>query len=96
MNEELNTIAFSARASLVALGLRFQQLNIWPVVKECVTIKQKVLQYTPLEKVLDCFINILAGGMGVVEVTRGCGRIEPGNGRLAGRAVPSNRRSATR
>lgn len=68
MNEEPNAIEFSARASLVALGLRFQQLNIWPVVKEHLTIKQKVLQYTPLDKVLDCLINILAGGVGVVEV----------------------------
>lgn len=68
MNAEPNALEFSARASLVGLGLRFQQLAIWPVVQEQVRIKQKVRQYTPLEKVLDCFINILAGGVGVVEV----------------------------
>ena len=62
------TIEFSGRASLVALGLHFQQLRVWPVIVEHVQIKQKVLRHTPMDKLLDCFINILAGGAGVVEV----------------------------
>ncbi len=62
------TITFSARASLVALGVRFQRLQLWSVVAAHVKIKQKVLKHTPLDKLLDCFINILAGGHGVVEV----------------------------
>jgi DDE family transposase len=61
-------IEFSARASLVALGLRMQQLGLWTVICQHVTIKQKVLKHTPLDKLLDCFINILAGGSGLVEV----------------------------
>jgi hypothetical protein len=61
-------IEFSSRASLVALGLHMQQLGLWSVIRQHVTIKQKVLKHTPLDKVLDCFINILAGGIGVVEV----------------------------
>ncbi len=61
-------IEFSARASLVALGLHFQQLGIWPVIQAHVKIKQKVRQHTPLDKLLDCFIAILAGGVGVVEI----------------------------
>jgi hypothetical protein len=60
-------IEFSARASLVAVGLRFQQLQLWAVVAERVKIKQKVLKHKPLEKLLDCLINILAGGTGLVE-----------------------------
>lgn len=68
------TIEFSARASLVILGLRFQRLRIWPIIEEHVHIKQKVLQHTPLNKLLDCFINILAGGAGVVEINT---RIRP-------------------
>ncbi len=63
-----HTIEFSARASLVAVGVRFQQLGIWKIVKQHVKIKQKVRQHTPLDKLLDCFINLLAGGVGVVEV----------------------------
>ena len=61
-------IEYSARASLVALGLRFQQLGIWDVVQSQVRIKQKVHQHMPLDKLLDCFINILAGGVGVIEL----------------------------
>jgi hypothetical protein len=61
-------IAFSARASLVALGLRMCQMGLWAVIAEHVAIKQKVLRHTPLDKLLDCFIAILAGGVGLVEV----------------------------
>jgi hypothetical protein len=59
---------FTARASLSALGLKFQHLQVWSVVSERVHIKQKVRQHTPLDKLLDCFINILAGGTGLVEI----------------------------
>jgi len=63
-----DTIAFSARASLVILGARFQRLGLWSVVTEHVKVKQKVLTHKPLDKLLDTLINILAGGSGVVEV----------------------------
>lgn len=62
------TLQFSARASLAALGLRFQKLGIWSVVEGHVKLRQKSLQHTPTDKLLDCLINILAGGAGVVEV----------------------------
>jgi len=65
MNEK--KIEFSARASLVARGVRFQQMGIWAEVSALVKIKQKARKHTPLEKLLDCLINILAGGQGVVE-----------------------------
>jgi len=60
-------IEFSARASLVARGVRFQQMGIWAEVSAQVKIKQKMHKHTPLEKLLDCLINILAGGQGIVE-----------------------------
>jgi hypothetical protein len=60
-------VEFSARASLVARGVRFQQMGIWAEVSARVQIKQKVHKHTPLEKLLDCLINILAGGAGIVE-----------------------------
>lgn len=62
------SVEFSARASLVALGVHFQELGIWSVVKAHVHIKQKIRQHAPLDKLLDCFINILAGGVGLVEI----------------------------
>jgi len=43
-------------------------MGIWNVIEEHVHIKQKVLRHTPLDKVKDAFINIVAGGHGLVEV----------------------------
>jgi hypothetical protein len=43
-------------------------MKIWEEIEERVQIKQKVIRHTPLEKLMDAFINILAGGHGVVEV----------------------------
>src|SRR5438552_17164991 len=38
------------------------------MICEEVTIRQKVLQHTPLDKLLDCFITMLMGGRGLVEI----------------------------
>lgn len=62
------SIKFSSCASLMALGVRIQKLGIWSVIEQHVAIKQKVLKHKPSDKLLDCFINILAGGRGVVEI----------------------------
>ena len=77
---------FTARASLSALGLKFQHLQLWSVVNQHVRIKQKVRQHTPLDKLLDCFINILAGGTGLVEINT---RVRPDHAlqRAFGRAT---------
>jgi hypothetical protein len=64
----MEKVEFSARASLVTVGMQFRRLNIWATVGEHVKIKQKVLKHTPLDKLLDCLINILAGGTGLVEI----------------------------
>jgi hypothetical protein len=63
-----NSIEFTPRASLVALGVRTQHMGLWSVMAEHVRIKQKILHHQPLDKLRDCFINILAGGVGVVEI----------------------------
>lgn len=59
---------YSARASLVAFGLHFQHLGIWSVIRAQVQIPQKKRTHDPLDKVLDAFINILAGGHGLIEI----------------------------
>ena len=61
-------VEFSPCASLVAFGLHMRQLGIWSIVEEHVKIKQKVLQHRALDKLLDCFINIVAGGLGLIEI----------------------------
>jgi hypothetical protein len=65
---------FSARASLGALGLHIQRKRIWDTVERCVHIEQKVIWHAPTDKLLDAFINILAGGHGLVEVNK---RVRP-------------------
>jgi hypothetical protein len=59
---------FSARASLALIGMRMRQMQIWETVEKQVQIKQKVRKYKPGEKLMSAFINILAGGQGVVEI----------------------------
>lgn len=59
---------FSGKASLAAMGLYLRELEVWQTVSRHVKIKQKVIKYKPLDKVLDEFINMLAGGGGLVEI----------------------------
>ena len=72
-----NDIAFSPRASLAMTGMCIQQMGIWETIGQHVTIKQKVITHTPLEKLQDAFINIMAGGHGLVEVNN---RVRPDAG----------------
>jgi hypothetical protein len=58
----------SGQASLVLVAQVFREMGLWAVVRRYVTIEQKVRKHRPLDKVLDAFINILAGGLGIVEV----------------------------
>ncbi len=61
-------VTYSARASLVALGLHLHGLGLWAIIRAHVQIKQKKRQHDPLDKLLDVFINILAGGHGLYEI----------------------------
>jgi hypothetical protein len=49
-------------------------MGIWQTIEKNVQIKQKVIKYTPVEKLQDAFINIMAGGHGVVEINN---RVRP-------------------
>jgi hypothetical protein len=65
---------FSARASLGAVGVYMRQRKMWSVIERHVHIKQKVIKHKPTDKMLDGFINILAGGQGLVEINN---RVQP-------------------
>jgi hypothetical protein len=45
-------------------------MGIWEMIGNRVKINQKTVIHTPLEKLQDAFINILAGGQGIVEVNQ--------------------------
>lgn len=56
------------RATLVALGLKVHQLDLFGPIREQVHIKQKTVRYSPTDKLYDAWIAILAGAHGLVEV----------------------------
>jgi hypothetical protein len=59
---------FSPHAALAAVGVKLRSLRLFGPVEEGVTIEQKVLKDTPLQKLYDAFITILAGAHGLVEI----------------------------
>jgi len=65
---------FTARAPLVGLGLKTQQMGLFQIVDRHVKIQQKVRWYTPVEKLEDAYIAILAGAKGLVESNK---RVRP-------------------
>lgn len=64
----LKPIEYSARSGLCAIGLKLQQLDLLAPIHRLVEIPQKTVQYTPLDKLMDAFIGILAGSRGIVEI----------------------------
>ena len=75
---------FSAHTSLAALGIRMRKLKVFePIVQE-VKIAQKIVKYSPTEKLQDAFIAILAGAQGLVEINK-CVRADLGLQRAFGR-----------
>ena len=62
-----NCISYSPRASLAITGICTQQMKIWEMIEEKVKIDQKTVIHSPLNKLQDAFITILAGGKGIVE-----------------------------
>jgi hypothetical protein len=69
-----NCISYSPRASLAIVGMNIQQMGIWDMIGQQVKIQQKTVTHTPLQKLQDAFINIMAGGHGLVEVNQ---RVKP-------------------
>ena len=61
---------FTAYASLSGIGRQVVARHIFKPIEHYVKIAQKVVKYTPTAKLKDGFINILAGGTGMVEVNQ--------------------------
>src|SRR6266567_557314 len=62
------TTHFTPAASLAALGVKLQQLKMFEPVERLVHIAQKTIKHSPSQKLSDCFITLLAGAHGMVEV----------------------------
>lgn len=61
---------FTSRATLLALGLKVEQLKIMETIGRYVSIAQKTVKDSPLDKLTDALITILAGGRGLVEANK--------------------------
>jgi hypothetical protein len=59
---------FTPAASLAALGVKLEQLNLFEPVHRLVHIQQKTVKHTPTQKLYDGFIALLAGAHGLIEI----------------------------
>jgi hypothetical protein len=55
-------------ATLVAVGMKVRQLDLFRPIREQVHIQQKTVRYTPIDKLYDAWIALLTGAHGLVEV----------------------------
>jgi hypothetical protein len=62
------TRLYTPRATLCALGVKVRSLKLFETISEHVRIRQKTIRHTPIEKLQDAFIAILAGAHGLGEV----------------------------
>lgn len=58
----------SPRATLAAVGLKLQALQLLAPIREKVKIAQKKIKHEPLDKLQDALITILAGAHGLCEI----------------------------
>ncbi len=70
MNQSITptTKHFSPAASLAAIGVKLNQLDLFGPIRTEVQIQQKTVKHTPVNKLYDAFISLLAGAHGMVEI----------------------------
>ncbi len=70
MNEFITptTKAFTASATLAAMGLKLRDLKLFEPIEQMVQIAQKTVKDRPSDKLYDALISILAGAHGLVEI----------------------------
>lgn len=59
---------FSPRTSLAALGIKLRSLHLFETISQYVHIHQKTIKHSPVEKLTDAFIAILASAHGLCEI----------------------------
>jgi len=59
---------YTPQATLAALGLKLGSLKLFSPIEQSVKISQKTVKHTPVEKLYDAFIAILAGAHGLSEI----------------------------
>lgn len=59
---------YSPRATLCAIGIKLRSMKLFDTIADHVKVKQKTIKHTPVEKLTDAFIAILAGAHGLAEI----------------------------
>ena len=59
---------YSPRATLCAIGIKLSSLKFFDTIAEHLRLRQKTIHHTPIEKLTDAFIAILAGAHGLCEI----------------------------
>ena len=65
---ECSIANYTPAASLAALGVKLQQINLFGPIERLVHIAQKTVKHSPLDKLYDSWIAMLAGAHGLVEI----------------------------
>jgi hypothetical protein len=85
------TTSFTPCASLAVLGLYLRQIDFLAPLRVQVKIEQKKVIHTPLDKLTDAFVTILAGAHGIVEANTRLRSDRALRRPLVATAVPSSR-----
>lgn len=72
-----NFTRYSSYGGLILVGRYLRTQGIWEQIEKHVKIQQKTIVHRPIDKLLDCLINILAGGKGITEINT---RVRPEEG----------------
>ncbi len=88
MNESITptTNHFTACATLAAIGAKMKQLDLFGPIRAGVQIRQKTIKHTPIDKLMDALISLLAGAHGLVEINTRL-RADPGLQQAFGRSA---------
>jgi hypothetical protein len=70
VENEANQYAYTSVLPLTAIGAKVRKIKMFEPIEQEVKIKQKIVKYRPVDKLLDGYIAILAGAQGMVEVNK--------------------------
>ena len=68
MRSQATTQHYTPHATLAAVGIKINQLQLFDTISQYLYIKQKTVKHKPIEKLKDAFIAILAGAHGLYEI----------------------------
>jgi hypothetical protein len=68
MRSQAITQHYTPHATLAAIGIKINRLQLFDTISNYLFIKQKTVKHKPIEKLCDAFIAILSGAHGLYEI----------------------------